>query len=254
MRTTIAICQFDMAWCDVGANLAKAERMTAGCDADVIVLPEMFATGFVTDSPSAAQRPDGAVVEWMKRTAAARDCAVTGSAVIADGTRTVNRMLFVKPCGEIVWYDKRHLFSIGGEDEFISAGSGRTVVEFRGVRYLLQICYDLRFPVWSRNRGDYDAAIYSASWAAARRDAWNTLLRARAIENEAYVIGVNRTGADPAARYAGDSAVVDYKGGEMAYAGAGECVATAVLDTDALADFRRDFPAWRDADEFEIKL
>jgi len=243
-----------MSWCDIETNLLKAERAVENCRADIIVLPEMFATGFVTDSVAVAQTMDGEIVEWMKRTAFALNCAVVGSAIISDGGRYFNRMLFVKPSGETVFYDKRHLFSIGGEARFLTAGNERIVAEFRGVRYLLQVCYDLRFPVWSRCRGDYDVAIYSASWAASRGDAWRMLLRARAVENQTYVIGVNRVGADATANYAGDSAVIDYKGNTLLDAGGSEVVETTVVDIDALAAFRRDFPAWRDADEFEIKM
>lgn len=254
MKTTVAICQFDMSRCDIETNLANIGRMVERCRADVVVLPEMFATGFVTDTVAFAQDMEGEIVEWMKRTAFASDCAIVGSAIISDGGRYFNRMLFVKPSGEVVCYDKHHLFSIGGEARLLTAGIERVVAEFRGVRYLLQVCYDLRFPVWSRYRGDYDVAIYSASWAASRGCAWRTLLRARAVENQAYVVGVNRVGTDATDSYAGGSVVVGYKGETLLDAGDCETVAAAILDTGALDGFRRDFPVWRDADEFTIKV
>lgn len=162
-------------------------------------------------------------------------------------------MYFVKPSGEFIGYDKRHLFAPGGEARQYTPGDSRAVVEYGGVRFLLLVCYDLRFPVWSRCRGDYDAILCCASWPAPRREVWRTLLRARAIENQCYAAGVNRVGDDPAARYAGDSALVDFKGRTMVEAGGGERILTGVFDTGALAAFREKFPAWRDADEFVLK-
>lgn len=242
-----------MAWCDVRANLARAEAFVAGCDADIVVLPETFATGFVVDTEAVAQRMDGTVVTWLKRTAAKYDRAIVGSVAINENGKCFNRMLFVKPSGEIACYDKRHLFGIGGEDKCFLPGDKRVIVEYRGVRFLLLVCYDLRFPVWSRNRGDYDAIICPASWAASRRNVWRTLLRARAIENLAYVVGVNRTGADPSTKYVGDSAVIDFRGETLVEMNDREGLVTAVLDTDRLVHFRESFPVWRDADNFEIK-
>ena len=148
--------------------------------------------------------------------------------------------------------DKRHLFSIGGEAEHLTAGAERVVAEWSGLRWLLLTCYDLRFPVWSRCRGDYDVALYPASWPASRREAWQILLRARAIENEAYVIGANRTGSDPTTRYSGDSAIIGFRGEMLAEIGAQEGVITAELDAEELAQFREKFPTLRDADHFSI--
>jgi predicted amidohydrolase len=151
------------------------------------------------------------------------------------------------------YYDKWHLFSVGGEAEHYTCGHERQVVEWRGVRYLLAICYDLRFPVWSRQRGDYDAIIYSALWPSPRRAVWQTLLKARAIENQCYVVGVNRIGDEPMLNYAGDSAVVDYRGISIAECQDGECVAYAELDIDKLNSFKIKFNVSADADEFVMK-
>lgn len=163
-----------------------------------------------------------------------------------------NRMYFVKPTGELEWYDKHHLFSIGGEAKHFVRGTERKVVAWRGVRYLLEICYDLRFPVWSRQRGDYDAIIYSALWPRPRREVWRTLLRARAMENQAYVIGVNRIGSEPELEYAGDTMVVDGYGRTIVDLEARAGVAVAELDIDALSLFRQRFNVTVDADSFEL--
>lgn len=251
MTQRVAIVQRDIIWCDVDANLSALERMLADVEADVVVLSEMFATGFVVE-PSRVM-DDGHTVEWMRRMAKRLDAAVVGSVVVAEGGEYRNRMYFVRPTGDYEYYDKRHLFSIGGEAERFAAGNHRKVVEWRGVRYLLEICYDLRFPVWSRQRGDYDAIIYSALWPKPRRAVWSTLLRARAIENQAYVVGVNRIGAEPSLEYSGDSVVVDYRGVAVAECFESECIAYAELDMDALNGFRVKFNVAADADKFAIE-
>ncbi len=252
MNLRVAACQVDMEWENTAANLARLEPVVAAADADVVVLPEMFATGFKLKPACVAEPMDGAVVSAMRRWAAACGKAVVGSAVIAEGGVFRNRMFFAKPSGELEWYDKRHLFRPGGEGRDYTPGDRRVVVEYRGVRFLLLVCYDLRFPVWSRNRGDYDAIICCASWAGRRRDAWCTLLRARAIENQCYVVGVNRVGTDPEAVYIGDSMIVDYLGRTVAVAQSGERTLAATLDMERQRAFREEFPAWKDADEFTL--
>ena len=252
MKFRVAVCQFDAEWCNTTSNLALAESFVARAGADCIVLPEMFATGFTTEPQAVAQQMNGEIVEWMRSAAAKYNCAIVGTAIIEAEGRYYNRTLFVGPSGEVTHSDKRHLFSIGGEAEHLTAGSERVVVEYGGLRWLLLTCYDLRFPVWSRNCGDYDVALYPAAWPASRRFAWQTLLRARAIENEAYVIGANRTGSDPTVSYSGDSAIIDFRGETLAEIGNEEGVITAELDKDALEEFRKRFPTWRDADKFTI--
>ena len=252
MQLRVALCQFDMGWEDIPGNLAKAGRMIGSAEAGLVVLPEMFATGFVLDPRRVAEPMDGRIVTWMREYACRTGRALTGSAIIRDDGRYFNRQLFVRPTGEVTVYDKRHLFSIGGEGGLFTAGTERVVVEYGGLRLLLLVCYDLRFPVWSRCRNDYDAIVYSASWPESRREVWRTLLRARAIENQAYVIGVNRVGVDPSARYTGDSVIVDFMGRTAADAGDRETVIEATLDREALERFRTKFPAWRDADPFTL--
>ena len=173
---------------------------------------------------------------------------------VGGGATLRNRLFFAHPSGELAWYDKRRLFRPGGETGPFTPGSDRTVVEYRGLRFLLLVCYDLRFPVWLRCRDDYDAILCCASWPASRRDAWCTLLRARAIENQCYVAAANRIGRDPAAHYAGDSVLLDFRGRTLAEAGAEECLIRAGFDLSAVSAFRGEFPAWRDADDFEMRI
>lgn len=254
MKVKVAICQVDMEWEHTARNLERLEPVVAAAPADIVVLPEMFATGFKLRPSRVAEPADGLAVTTMRRWAAGFGKAVTGSVVIAEGGEYRNRMFFVEPSGKTTWYDKRHLFRPGGEARDYTRGQRRVVVEYMGLRFLLLVCYDLRFPVWSRNRGDYDAILCCASWADDRREVWRTLLRARAIENQCYVAGVNRVGTDPDARYAGDSALVDFRGATIADAGNGECTLVATFDSEQLERFRQEFPAWMDADDFTLNV
>lgn len=251
MIQRVAIVQRNIIWSDVNANLAALERMLADVKADIVVLSEMFQTGFVTDPHETVD--GGLTLRWMCRMAKQLDSAMVGSVAVEVDGEYRNRMYFVKPTGDYESYDKRHLFTIGGEAKHYTAGAERKVVEWRGIRYLLEVCYDLRFPVWSRQRGDYDAIIYSALWPKPRRDVWSILLRARAIENQAYVVGVNRMGSEPKLEYSGDSVVVDYRGRAIAECDDKECVAYAELDIDALNSFKLKFNVAADADKFTIE-
>ena len=248
----VAICQYDMSWEDAASNLRTVERLVERADADLVVLPEMFSTGFKLHASVVAEPMSGPTIAAMREWSRRYGKAIVGSVVIVDDEgRFRNRQFFVKPSGEMTWYD---LFRPGGEGRDYTAGTERVVVEYGGVRFLLQVCYDLRFPVWSRNRGDYDAIIYSASWAADRREAWRLLLRARAVENQAFVLGVNRVGDDPSAHYAGDSAIVDFRGRTLCEAGDEEALLVCELDLQAMNRFRDAFPALQDADDFEIRI
>lgn len=248
----VTIVQRPIEWQNVEGNLRSIEAMLEGVESDVVVLSEMFQTGFVTEPCSVAD--SGVTLAWMQRMAAKIDAAIVGSVIVREGDSYRNRLYFVMPDGGVEWYDKRHLFSIGGETRYFERGNSRKVVVWRGVRYMLEICYDLRFPVWSRQRGDYDAIIYAALWPAPRREVWRTLLRARAIENQAYVIGVNRIGDEPSLRYAGDSAVIDYYGRDVVDMGDGCGVNTVELDIEAMAMFREKFDVGRDADNFTLNI
>ena len=253
MKLNVAMCQVDMEWEETGHNLSRIEKVVAEAAADVVVLPEMFATGFKLRPSVVAETMNGPVVTAMRRWAREYGKAVVGSVVILEDGIYRNRMLFVEPSGKMTQYDKHHLFRPGGEGRDYTPGKRRVVVEYKGFRFLMQVCYDLRFPVFSRNRGDYDAIIYCASWDNKRRDAWCALLRARAIENQSYVIGVNRVGTDPDAVYIGDSKAIDYLGRTMADAESGEWTMVVTLDLEEQRAFRQSFPAWMDADDFELK-
>ncbi len=244
----IQLLQMNVAWEQPETNRLHAAEMVG--DADLIALPEMFTTGF-TMSSAAAERDGRLTLEWMVAMAREHDAAVTGSIAVEENGHLFNRLYFVKPDGTWAHYDKRHLFSYAGEHEVYSSGDERVIVEWKGVRILLQICYDLRFPAFARNRGDYDMILYVASWPESRIGAWETLLRARAIENVCYVAGVNRAGDDPAAHYDGRSALIDYKGNTLA-SGDGEAVIDAWVDMPQLVAFRAKFPALEDADEFVL--
>ena len=250
MRQRIAVVQRNIVWQDIDANLCALEQMLAGVEADVVVLSEMFQTGFVTEPECVAD--DGRTLRWMQDMALQHDCAIVGSVVVKEGECYYNRMYFVKPTGEVEHYDKHHLFSVGGEDRHFTAGDRRVVVEWRGVRYLLEICYDLRFPVWSRQRGDYDAIIYSALWPKPRRMVWRTLLQARAIENQAWVVGVNRVGSEPELEYAGDSMVIDFMGRIVKDAEDRACIEVVEFDSEEIERFRARFNVGKDADNFQI--
>ncbi len=246
----VTILQRDIKWAAPKTNVERiAEAIDRNLGADLYVLPEMFSTGFCTSPEGIAESIDGDTLQWMIRKSSQIDAAIAGSVAVTDGKHYFNRFYFVKPSGEVAWYDKKHLFTYGGEHLRFTAGSERVVVEWRGVRILLEVCYDLRFPIWSRNRGDYDMILYVASWPTPRVAAWSALLVARAIENQCYVAGVNRVGNDPSCNYCGGSVVVDPYGKMMAScADNTECEATAEVSMEELDAFRQKFPVLNDAD------
>lgn len=248
MKTVIL--QRNITWADPTENCRRAEEaMDRNAGADLYVLPEMFSTGFCTRPEGIAER-DGYSLEWMKRQAALRRAAIAGSVATEVEGNYYNRFYFVKPDGEVTHYDKKHLFTYGGEHLRFTPGTERVIVEWMGVRILLQVCYDLRFPVWARNRGDYDMILYVASWPTPRVEAWSALLVARAIENQCYVAGVNRVGTDPSCEYCGGTVVIDPYGKTIASCPRGEeCEAMAEVDMEKLAAFREKFPVLNDADD-----
>ena len=248
MRVTLI--QQDIAWQDAALNRRRFEAsLFSAPGSDLYVLPEMWNTGFVMEPDTVAEEADGPSLQWMWRMARQLDAALAGSIAvrIADGS-FVNRLFFVTPDGVAAHYDKHHLFSYGGEDRCYTAGSQRVVVAWRGVRFLLQVCYDLRFPVWSRCRDDYDAILYVACWPSKRALAWRTLLRARAIENQCYVVGVNRVGSDPACEYFGGTAFVNPYGEAEECPEGTETTLTGVVDLPFLQHFRDKFPVLAERD------
>lgn len=247
----ISLLQPDIEWASPVANQEHLSELMWGLEpSDLYVLPEMFSTGFAVDAKEVAEK-DGASLAWMKKMAQELKGAICGSVATEENGKYYNRLYFVKPNGEVLHYDKHHLFTYGDEHLRYTRGDERLVVEFRGVRFLLQVCYDLRFPVFSRNNEHipYDCAIYVASWPTTRLAVWDTLLHARAIENQCYVAGVNRIGKDPACFYSGGTILIDPYGNTAAACPLGETSAITVeLDLQKLRDFRRKFPVLKDAD------
>lgn len=252
----VGLVQADLVWQDPDANRRRLAAMMdsqPGCD--LYVIPETFSTGFLGDAGLEAESMDGPSVAWMREQARSRDAAVCGSLVIdGGGERRFNRMVFMPPEGEPSTYDKRHRFGFGGEDERYSPGDRQVVVEWQGWRIDLQVCFDLRFPVWCRNDRDFDIQLYVANWPAPRADHWRSLLKARAIENQAYVIGVNRCGRDGNdLDYAGDTVVRGPDGTRQVELGPIEACARATLDKAALDEFRSALPFLADRDPFRFR-
>ena len=247
MRVTIL--QRDIVWSEPATNIERADKaISENAGADLYILPEMFSTGFCT-LPEGIAESEGLSLDWLKAKSAAMNAAIAGSVATEEQGKYYNRFYFVKPDGSVEYYDKRHLFTYGGEHNHYTAGDKRVVVEWRGVRILLEVCYDLRFPIWSRNRGDYDMIIYVASWPTPRVEAWKALLVARAIENQCYVAGVNRVGDDPNCTYCGGSSIINPYGRHMAICADNcECEVSAEIDMEALEAFREKFPVLKDAD------
>jgi len=255
----VVVVQDIIHWDDEAANLshftAVLAEVKAG-DSDLIVLPEMFTTGFSLGTESAAifdEEMD--VLQWMKSVAKEKQACITGSVKVKDGERFFNRLFWVAEDGSTAFYDKRHLFTFAGEHEHFSAGERRLVVECKGWRIGLFVCYDLRFPIWSRNMNKgglpiYDAAVYVANWPAVRSEPWSILLKARAIENQCYVIACNRVGKDLNEHiYSGNSGVIDPKGVDLAAAVPFEpALIKTSLSYPELADFRKKFPVIEDGD------
>ncbi|HZW59402.1 MAG TPA: amidohydrolase [Woeseiaceae bacterium] len=254
---TITIVQADLHWHDAAANRDDFARVVRGleCPGDLVVLPEMFTTGFTMDAPGQAETMHGATLPWLETLARDVGAAVCGSLIIEDGGRYFNRFVLMTADGQLSVYDKRHLFRLAGEDRHYAAGTSLVTVTLNGWRIRPMVCYDLRFPVWSRRRGndEFELLLYVANWPRPRHHAWSTLLRARAIENQCYVAGVNRSGTDGNGHpYAGGSAIIDFLGHDVAALGDEVGTATATLDRAALVEFRRKYPFDRDADRFAI--
>ena len=258
----VSLVQGATRWHDLGGNrdyYGKLVRALKG-QSDLIVLPETFTSGFTNDTLGNAETMQGESLAWLKALAAEVGAVVSGSMVIREGEHCLNRLIWMRPSGQFDIYDKRHLFRMAQEHTRYGSGERRLIVELNGWRICPLVCYDLRFPVWIRNRYDraagrfdYDLSIFVANWPAARSYAWRTLLRARAIENLSYCVGVNRVGVDGnGLHYGGDSVVLDFLGSPLIELGAQEQVVTVTLDSAALAAHRERFPAWMDADEFQL--
>jgi omega-amidase len=278
---TITTVQSNLIWEERSANLRMLEQKIAGIEekTEIVVLPEMFSTGFSMRPELLAETMDGETVEWMKRISRENGIVLTGSIIIEDEGKYYNRLLWMLPNGQYGYYDKRHLLAFGEEDKHYSPGNKRLIASVKGWKINLLVCYDLRFPVWARNRVfdsaqtpeqststpansgtgplsvfEYDVLIYVANWPERRSHAWKTLLCARAIENQCYVIGVNRVGSDANnIYYSGNSLVIDPLGQVLYHMADEEDVNTITLQKEMLEDVRNKFPFWKDADSFNIE-
>lgn len=259
-KLAVTTIQTNLVWENKSANLSLLEEKIMGLQqAEVVVLPEMFSTGFSMQPEVFAEPMDGQTVQWMQRISQAKNVVLTGSLMIAADGHFYNRMLWVLPNGQMGFYDKRHLFSMAGEQQHYTSGQRRLIVSVKGWRMLLQVCYDLRFPVWTRQQmqqdgaAEFDAIIYVANWPERRAMAWKTLLQARAIENQCFTIGVNRIGEDGNEVYhSGDSSIFDPAGHMLYQCAHKEDIHTEWLDGAQLQDIRERLPFLQDADRFHI--
>jgi predicted amidohydrolase len=261
MNLKVSIIQSELHWENVDENLEMFTQKIKALSKsiDIIVLPEMFNTGFSMDSSELAETMGGKTIAWMKNQAIISDAIITGSLIIKENGNYYNRLIWVQPDSELYIYDKRHLFRMAGEHNYFAVGEKRLVVSYKGWRICPLICYDLRFPVWSRNTDEnetpaYDCLIYIANWPAVRKQPWSKLLEARAIENQCYVIGVNRVGEDGnGIAYSGNSVVVNPKGDVISSISENADTSESIdLSLTELNDFREKFPVSLDGDEFVL--
>jgi omega-amidase len=252
----ISIIQPDTLWEDKTANFdVLSDLITALPETDIIILPETFNTGFSMNPDLLSEQPESITFNWMAAMSELKNAGICGSYIVKEGTYFYNRWIFVSPDKKTWHYNKRHLFRMDGEENLFTPGNVRVTFNFRGIRILPNVCYDLRFPVWTRNRNDYDLIINSANWPASRRDVWLTLLKARAIENQCFVAGANRIGTDGKdIRYCGDSLILSPKGDIMAAAGDIETSVSTEISLEELNLFRKKFPLEKDADKFSLDL
>ncbi|GAB4291848.1 MAG: amidohydrolase [Marinilabiliales bacterium] len=253
----VTLIQTDIVWENKDENFSNYESLFNNIKqpVDLVVLPEMFTTGFTMSAKDFAEKMDGKTIKWLKKQADKLNSHVIGSIIIEENKNYYNRLLHIKPnSDDIEYYDKRHLFRMGNEHRNYSQGKSKLIFDINGWKICPLICYDLRFPVWSRNKGDYDVLIYVANWPESRREVWNTLLLARALENQCYVIGVNRIGNDGnMISYSGDSVVINAKGKIISETKPYSLsVETVELSLDELTEFRQKFPVFLDQDDFEI--
>jgi len=248
----VTLIQSELVWEDIDANLKEFDARISAVreDTHLIILPEMFSTGFSMNAAALAQDMDGSAVRWIQKKSKDINSDIVGSIIINDNGKFYNRLAWAKPDGDLLTYDKRHLFRMAGEEKIYSAGSKNITVELNGWRIRPFICYDLRFPVWTRNmKNQYDAAVFIANWPERRAGHWKALLQARAIENQCYVVAVNRVGTDGnGLAYSGDSSIIDPWGTVVFQKSSHPYTYTAQLSYDLLKRCREDFPVWMDAD------
>ena len=255
----ISLIQTDLFWEDKFRNLEMLEKKIAAVEAatQIVILPEMFTTGFSMQPKLFAETMEGPTIEWMIEQASLHKIILTGSIIIEEDNKFYNRLLWVLPTGQVAYYNKRHLFAYAGEDKEYTAGNKRLIAQVNGWKICLQVCYDLRFPVWARKQtaDEYDLLIYIANWPERRNHAWKTLLCARAIENQTYVVGVNRVGKDGhQINHSGDSMIVDPMGQVLYYKADDEDIVYMELEKSVVIEAREKFPFGKDADSFSIEL
>jgi len=257
-KIKVSLIQSNIFWENPSKNLINFEEKIVSLKgkSDIVLLPEMFTTGFTMNPKPFAEPMSGTTVSWMLKHSAVNNFAIGGSVVISENNKFYNRFIFVEPNGNIKFYNKHHLFSITGENKEYTAGNKRVIVNYNGFRLLLQVCYDLRFPVSMRNKNDYDAILLVANWPERRNDAWKKLLYARAMENQCYIAAVNRVGEDKnKVTHSGDSMILDYAGRELTVAKPfAEEIINSTFDIKLLEDAKTKFPAWKDSDNFDIKM
>lgn len=255
MNLKTALIQTELSWENPNENKALLQEKINAISqyVDLIVLPEMFTSGFTMNPKNVAQTMQGDAISWLKETAKSKDCAITGSLVIEENGNYFNRLVFVFPTGEIQTYDKRHLFTLAGEEKVYTAGKDKLILEYKGFKICPLICYDLRFPVFARNVEDYDVLIYVANWPKPRVNAWDILLKARAVENMSYVIGVNRVGMDANnLEYIGHSQAIDFLGNYIQEPQEIEGVFIVELDKNEMLETRKKLNFLNDRDKFQI--
>lgn len=258
-KLILSLIQSTLSWEDIDSNISMFEQKISSIDkSDIIVLPEMFTTGFTNSSAALAEEMDGKTCQWMKKMAVEKKAAICGSIIIKENNQYFNRLVWVEPDGSMRHYDKKHLFAMAGEHNHYTAGSKKEIFLYKGWRINLQICYDLRFPTWSRRvcneHEDYDLIIYVANWPKVRSHAWSSLLIARAIENQAYCVGVNRVGTDGSGlEYSGNSVLLDSLGSERAATLAGkEDILQCEINHSDLMTIRKKLPFYKDQDSFVL--
>ena len=251
-KIKIAGLNLDIAWKDKEENFRRLENEFFDTEADIFLLPEMFSTGFCMEAEEVADRNNESL-SWMKSFAKSKNAAVSGSASVEENRHFYNRFYFVFPDGNFEYYDKRHLFSYSGEDKIYTAGTDRKIIDYKGFRILLQVCFDLRFPVFSRNQADYDAILYVANWPSSRIEAWKSLLKARSIENQSFVFGLNRTGTDGYNNEYEESSLVYFPDGKEISQRKNNVVISE-WNLEELQEFRSKFPFLAERDEFRLIL
>ena len=253
----VAVLQLDLVWENPRTNREKIDQFLQKVPkgTELVFLPEMFSTGFSMNVSELVESMEGETIQWMKKRCIELQIALCGSLIILENGQFFNLLVFIEPSGALQFYNKRHLFTMGNEESHFESGKERLIVNYHGWRICPLICYDLRFPVWARNHNEYDILIYSANWPQARTEVWNTLLKARAIENQAYVIGANRVGVDGnSISYSGNSQLIDPKGIVLSTVEEySEGFVSSQFSYPELMKFRKEFPVLNDADSFLLK-